>query len=187
MPIIKRKVHILLFVLFAMITLGIGYAAISNILLTINSTRTVVKPNQSNFKVEFLDEEGARPSIEGSPTNNVSITSETVASFDITTLSKTDDSVTATLKVKNSSNGMGALIGLNLTNSNPEFFKVTETILDNSLQAGEKTTVTVKVEMIKTPINDSISTSITASLIATPIENTASSGGDTKTEVNPNT
>jgi hypothetical protein len=48
-----------------MITLGIGYAAILNILLTINSTITVVKPNQSNFKVEFLDEKGARPSIDG--------------------------------------------------------------------------------------------------------------------------
>ena len=43
------------FILVAIVLLGIGYAAISNILLTVNSTKTVVKTNQENFKVHFTE------------------------------------------------------------------------------------------------------------------------------------
>ena len=83
--------------------------------------------------------------------------------FDVTGLTKVGDYAEAVYIVRNDSNGGGAEISLSVSNSNSEYFKVTETILDNKLQAGEATTAKVKVEMIKTPITDSDSTTITGS------------------------
>ena len=84
-------------------------------------------------------------------------------------------------RVKNESNGIGADISLNVTNSNLEYFKVTEYVQDSQLQAGDETTVTVTVEMIKTPINDAVSTSITAKLIANTIEDETATGSSPAT------
>ena len=98
--------------------------------------------------------------------------------MDVTGLTKVGDYAEAVYTVRNDSNGIGAEITLNLTNSNSEYFKVTETILDDKLQAGEETTAKVKVEMIKTPITDSVSTSITATLTASPIEDAGAAGGN---------
>ena len=180
----KKKLQIVLIVLVAVLTLGIGYATISNINLIINGDATA-NPNDNNFKVKFLYEKDVTPMIEGSPTNTVQVDSDTTASFNISTLNGAGQSVTATYRVKNESPGIGASIGLELTNSNPDYFQVTQKILDNKLQAGEETTVTVKVEMLKTPVESAVSTSITATLIATPIEDAEASGGNPQEEIVP--
>ena len=180
----KKTLQIVLIVLVAVLTLGIGYASISAINLIIDGNATA-NPNDNNFKVKFLNEDGVTPMIEGSPTNTVQVDSDTTASFNVATLNGAGQSVTATYRVKNESPGIGASIGLQLTNSNPDYFKVTQKILDNKLQAGEETTVTVKVEMLKTPVTDTVSTSITATLVATPIEDAEASGGDLQEEIVP--
>ena len=46
-----------------------------------------------------------------------------------------------------------------------------------------KLTASVKVEMIKTPINDSVTTTVTATLTATPIENANATGGSSVSKV----
>ena len=180
----KKTLQIVLIVLVAVLTLGIGYASISAINLIIDGNATA-NPNDTNFKVKFLNEDGVTPMIEGSPTNTVSVDSDTTASCTVTTLNGAGQSVTATYRVKNESPGIGVSIGLQLTNSNPDYFKVTQKILDNKLQAGEETTVTVKVEMLKTPVTDAVSTSIIATLIATPIDDAEASGGEEKEVVKP--
>ena len=180
----KKTLQIVLIVLVAVLTLGIGYASISAINLIINGGATA-NPNDNNFKVKFLNEDGVTPMIEGSPTNTVQVDTDTIASFNVSTLNGAGQSVTATYRVKNESPGIGASIGLQLTNSNPDYFKVTHKILDNKLQAGEETTVTVKVEMLKTPVTDTVSTNITATLVATPIEDAEASGGTEQEEIVP--
>ena len=65
---------------------------------------------------------------------------------------------------------------MNVTNSNSEYFKVTETVADSQLQAGDTTTATIRVEMIKTPIQADVTTSVTAKLIASPLENASATG-----------
>ena len=180
----KKTLQIVLIVLVAVLTLGIGYASISAINLIIDGNATA-NPNDNNFKVKFLNEDGVTPMIEGAPTNTVQVDSDTTASFNVATLNGAGQSVTATYRVKNESSGIGASIGLQLTNSNPDYFKVTQKILDNKLQAGEETTVTVKVEMLKTPVESAVSTSITATLIATPIEDAEASGGTEQEEIVP--
>jgi len=174
----KKTLQIVLIVLVAVLTLGIGYAAISAVNLIINGGATA-NPSDTNFKVKFLKETGVTPKItsEYGGTGDIDVTSDTTATFNITGLDAVGESAVANFKVKNESNNVGAEISLSVTNSNSEYFKVTETIQDNKLQAGEETTATVKVEMIKTPITDSVSTSITATLVATPIENDSATGG----------
>lgn len=86
-------------------------------------------------------------------------------------LSKVGDYALAKYVVKNDSNGIGAEISLDLINLNSEYFKVTESITDTQLQVGDTTLATIKVELIKTPISDSISTSVTAKLIVNPMDN----------------
>ena len=176
----KKKLQIVLLVLIAVLTLGIGYASITAVNLIINGNGTV-SVNQENFKVYFTNSTVT----EGKGTVSIDEEDATIGYFDITGLSKEGDEATATYTVRNYSNGVGAEITLNLTNSNTEYFKVTETILDNKLQAGESTTAKVRVEMIKTPITDAVSTSITATLTASPLENDTATGTDTTTVVVP--
>ena len=157
----KKTLQIVLLVVIAVVTLGIGYAAISAVNLIINGNATA-SVDQNNFKVHFTQAQAISGSTGASGTSSIDTQDDTKAMFDVTGLTKVGDYAEAVYIVRNDSNGVGAEISLNLSNTNNEYFKVTETILDNKLQAGEETTAKVKVEMIKTPITDSVSTSITA-------------------------
>ena len=138
----KKHLKILIFTLIAIVTLGIGYAGITAINLVINGDATA-SVNDQNFKVRFLSEENVTPTITGEG-NTVSVKDDTTAEFSVSTLTGLGDSEVATFRVKNESKGIGADISLNVTNSNLEYFKVTEYIQDTQLQAGDETTVTVR-------------------------------------------
>ena len=173
----KKTLQIVLIVLVAVLTLGIGYASISAINLIINGNATA-NVNQNNFKVHFTQAQSITGSTGASGTSSIDTQDDTKAMFDVTGLTKVGDYAEAVYTVRNDSNGIGAEITLNLTSSNTEYFKVTETILDDKLQAGEETTAKVRVEMIKTPITDAVSTSITATLTASPLEDAQATGGE---------
>ncbi len=172
----KKILQIVLLVLIAVVTLGIGYAAISAVNLIINGNATA-NVDQNNFKVHFTQAQSITGSTGASGTSTIDSQDDTKAMFDVTGLTKVGDYAEAVYTVRNDSNGVGAEIKLSVSNSNSEYFKVTETIQDDKLQAGEETTAKVKVEMIKTPITDSVSTSITATLTASPLENETATGG----------
>ena len=172
----RKKIKVFLFVLISILTISVGYASISAINMLINGNGTA-SVNQNNFKVHFTEAKEITGTTGVSGTTIIE-SNDTIASFNVTGLTKVGDYAEAKYTVSNDSNTVGAEISLNVTTTNTEFFKVTETIDDNKLQAGEETTATVKVEMIKTPINDSVTTSVTAKLIATPLENANAIGGD---------
>ena len=172
----RKKIKVFLFVLISILTISVGYASISAINMLINGNGTA-SVNQNNFKVHFTEAKEITGTTGVSGTTIIE-SNDTVASFNVTGLTKVGDYAEAKYTVSNDSAGIGAEISLNLSNTNNEYFKVTETILDNKLQAGDETTASVKVEMIKTPINDSVTTSVTAKLIATPLENANAIGGD---------
>ena len=180
----KKQLKVLTFALIMVVVLGIGYAGISAVNLIINGNATA-SVNQNNFKVHFTQAQAISGSTGASGTSTIDSQDDTKATFDVKGLTKVGDYAEAVYTVRNDSNGIGAEITLNLTSSNTEYFKVTETILDDKLQAGEETTAKVKVEMIKTPITDSVSTSITATLTASPLENETATGGDEKELVKP--
>ena len=174
----KNTLQIVLLVVIAVVTLGIGYAAISAVNLIINGNATA-SINQENFKVYFVNT-GDTPSLTGnvSVTGAASISTQdnTVALFDVGGLTKVGDYAIATYTIINNSNAIGADITLNVTNSNSNYFKVTESIADSQLQAGDTTTGTIKVEMIKTPVDNTVTTSVKGTLTATPIENELATG-----------
>ena len=172
----KKTLQIVLLVLVALLTISIGYASITAINLIINGNATA-SVNQNNFIVHFIEAKNIT-GITGVGGISVIESDDTKASFNVTGLSKVGDYAEAKYVVKNDSNGIGTEITLELTNSNSEYFKVTETIDDDKLQAGEETYATVKVEMIKTPIDSDVSTSVTAKLVANPLENGVATGGD---------
>ena len=178
----KKHLKILIFTLIAIVTLGIGYAGITAINLVINGDATA-SVNQENFKVHFTQALAISGSTGASGTSSIDTQDDTKATFDVTGLTKVGDYAEAVYIVRNDSNGVGAEISLNLSNTNNEYFKVTETILDNKLQAGEETTAKVKVEMIKTPITDTVSTTITATLTATPLEDAEATGGSSASKI----
>ena len=174
----KKTLQIVLVVLIAVLSLGIGYATISNINLIIDGNATA-NPNDNNFKVHFV-ETADTPNLEGNVTltgsADIDKNDNTMATFNVGGLTKEGDYAIATYTIINNSNDVGAKLSLELTNSNADYFKVTETITDTELQAGDTTTGTVKVEMIKTPLANEVTTSITAKIKASAIENASATG-----------
>ncbi len=181
----KKTLQIVLIVLVAVLTLGIGYASINAINLIIDGNATAT-PNDNNFKVHFV-KTADTPNLTGNVTltgsADIDKDDNTLATFNVGGLSKEGDYAIATYTIINNSNDVGAKLSLELTNSNADYFKVTETITDTELQAGDTTTGTVKVEMIKTPVQDSVTTSITAKIKATAVENDSATGGSPASKV----
>lgn len=172
----RKSIYVMIFVLIAFITIGLGYAAISAVNLSVNGIGNI-SANQNNFSVVFKSASVTT----GTGTASIDSNDSTVAYFDITGLSETGDSATATYTIKNESDGVGANITLKVTNSDSEYFQVTERVLDTSLQANEQTTATITVEMIKTPTSEAVTTSIVGTLTATPIDNTTATGSASAT------
>lgn len=165
----KKQVQVFIFICIAVISLAIGYAAISSIILSVNGTGEV-SVDSSNYDVHF--------DITVNPTMTANMGSATIDQLDdkvahitVTGLTKKDDSATAEYTVVNDSNSIGANISLELTNTNTEYFRVTETILDKQLQAGDTTKVRITVELLKTPISEVLTSDIIARLEAEPMDN----------------
>ena len=127
----KKRLQICLFVLIVIVVLGIGYASISAINLIVNGN-AIASVNQNNFIVHFVEAQNITGTT-GVGGTSVIESDDTKALFNVTGLSKVGDYAEAKYVVKNDSNGIGAEISLELTNSNSEYFKVTETIDDNRL------------------------------------------------------
>ena len=172
----KKKLQIMIFVLIGVITLGVGYAALSAINLVISGNATG-SPSQNSFSVLFKSASVTT----GTGTATINNQDATIAYFDVSGLSKAGDTAVATYTIKNESNGVGASITLNVTNSNTEYFTVEESILDTELQAGDSTTATITVTLTKTILEEAVTTSITGTLTANPMENANATGTSSAT------
>ena len=94
-----------------------------------------------------------------------------VAYFDVSELATMDDEATVTFNVINESNGIAALLPLEITNSNTEYFNVSKDIQKTNLLAGENNNITITVSLKKLPISESVSSSIKLKIKSNPIEN----------------
>ena len=161
----QSKTILLLTVIVAIILLGIAYAAIQDIKLSINATATAV-PDQSNFKVEFIGD----PIYIGDGEAIVEITGINTARISVSRLTAKGDTLIASFNIKNQSKDLIANLSKSVSYSNPEFFKVTSEVKDTSLDPKEITTVEIKVELIKTPISTNPKSDIEVKVIAKPSE-----------------
>lgn len=163
----SRKRSLFLFlILIATMFIGIGYASISTLQLNI-SGQAQATPQQSNFTVIFSGtpevSDPSKVTAEITESNNLK------ATMNVTGLVSKGDTVTATYTIENTSNDLAAALSAEEPiNSNTEYFDVSYDIAQSTIQAGETTTVTVSVELIKTPITADESSTIGLTINADP-------------------
>lgn len=156
---------IVVVIIIALLLLGIGYAAIQNITLNISGTASA-DPKQSNFNVAFLD----NPEVSDSTMVTASITDDCNANINVSGLTKKGQTATATYTIKNKSADLSSDLEVLITNSNEEYFTVSTELNKNSLTAEEITVLVVTVELAKTPILNSVSSTIGVQLNAMPVQ-----------------
>ncbi len=138
-------------VLLAIIMMAIAYAAITNVTLNIKGTGDA-QANKDNFIVEFIGE----PTTGGKGTTVATIdkSKRTEGTIEVTGLTAKGDTATATYTVQNSSQDLSADLTAKATSSNEDYFEVRCKIDDTTLKAGATTELTVTVELLKTPIDE---------------------------------
>ena len=161
----KRSNYILV-VLFALsFLLGVGYAVVNSISLTVTGTASAVT---EDLDVYFT----STTSGSNSKVTATSTAGSLTASIKVSDLTL-NETVTATYNVENNETDVAALLSQeSLTNSNTDHFTVTASI-DNSgyvcAKKSKTTKVTITVKMIKTPVAEAdSSTNITLKLKAEP-------------------
>lgn len=161
----KTSKIILVTIVATMILLGLGYAAIQNITLTISGT-AAADPSQANFTVKFT----GTTTVSDASKASANVTDDINATIGVTGLTEKGQSVTATYEIENASNDLSADLGLTITNSNPEYFSITSNVDKGSLKSGEKTIVTVVVNLVKTPIAQAENSVVGVQITAVPVQ-----------------
>lgn len=149
-------------------------------LLENGSVIATVNPNQTEFKVIF----SGKPSVSNENTVKASITNEVNASVSVSGLTMKENVEYVTYIVQNTSKNLYADLVVNITNSNKEFFDVKTTVEKNNLTNGEATKITIKIELIKEPIDKSEMTTIGIQLRATPVQPENENGSGTNNSEN---
>lgn len=163
----KTSVIILVTIIAVSILLGLGYAAIQNVTLNIAGSAEAT-PNQSNFKVKFMRDPA--PTVSDSTHATANITDDLNATINVSGLTGKGQNVTATYSIENASDDLSADLAVLTTNSNTEYFYVSSRLAETSIEAGSNTTVTVTVELIKTPIDQNVSSTIGVQITGIPVE-----------------
>ena len=151
--------------LIGILLIGIGYASIQNITLSITGTAEA-NPNPDNFKVMFSGE----PTVSDEDYVTAAITDDINATINVEGLTEKGQTVSAIYTVQNVSTDISADLSVSTTNDNPEYFTLSSRLEKTSLVAGEATTLTVTVELTKIPITDEVTSTIGVQLLAIPVE-----------------
>ena len=156
-------------ILVAVLMLGIGYAAINSITLNITGSAKA-DPSDENFKVVF--DRDVTPTTSDAGTT-ATITDDEAATMTVSGLTAKGDVATATYTIKNASPDLSANVEVTTNSiSNTEYFKITSSLGKATLTNNDTTTVTVTVELLKTPVTDSVTGNIDVKLTATPAQPT---------------
>lgn len=149
----KRRSLIISLLLVAALCLGIGYAALTDV-LDINGSADV---NQSAAEEAFDADIYFTGAVANETGNSASVDAadNDMANFTAATLKGQGDKVTFTFTIKNASD-VAAVVTPSLAadgNTNTEYFKVTSdwNATARTLAAGATDTYTITVELLKTP------------------------------------
>ena len=166
----KIILSLVMLVVLLSITLitGVGYAAETGNTLKISDTPSLIIEEQDDFKIEF----DKNPTYIGDGTAKIEMTGPTNATMDITNLKSVGDYVTVIFVVENKSNSICADITTKTTNTNTEFFDITTSLSESIIKPKTgKTTLEVKIELIKLPIKKEEKSYFSIDIIANPIYN----------------
>lgn len=175
----QKRTFVTILLIVALLCLGIAYAAISGVDLTIGGTAKATA-SDVNFKVKFVEEEitpvvevaDTDPDIEATATAEV--TGDITATINCSGLTTKGDYVTATYTVKNDSPELSAYITASAECTNDVFTVTTDwedttkTLTADGTDA-DTTTITVKVELNTTVAEDEEGT-VTVTLTAESTE-----------------
>ncbi len=155
-------------VLLAIVLVAVGYAAIGNVGLNITGSAKG-EAKQDNFLVEFI----GTPTTGGDGTTTATIneSQKTEGTVSVSGLTAKGETAIATYTVKNKSQDLSADLTAEATSTNEEYFEVICNLDKTTLKAQEETTMTVKVKLLKTPIDETkenLSTKIGVSVTAEP-------------------
>lgn len=164
----NKKSFLTLGLLTLILVLGVGYAVVSSVGLTIGGTASVA---ESTLNVSFNGETDT----DGVGTITATAGKDTLSgTISVTGLTAIGDKATATYTIQNKEVDLDAEISkLSIINDKEEFFKVTTSVdtTATTVEAEGTNTVNVYVELIKLPIEDTDSTAnITVNLTATPAQ-----------------
>lgn len=192
----RRKTFIGMIMLIAVLVLGVGYAAVTGVKLTINGKANAVA--NADFKVIFdtanhtpvLNPEATDTITWGEPqktTQRVEAAYESDLTANMTVVLDSDKrSGSATFRVKNNSEELGATIQAAVTQvagDYADYFEVTKAYGEykgvtfaegtTTLEAGDTVDVTVTVTLKKLPVLDITDQVFTVQLNADPVAATA--------------
>ena len=186
----KKKSKILLGLLIAVITLGIGYAAIAGVNLLVNGT-AAIKSSDGNFFVRFVKPIASETAIENPVESAITISGhnaddslmdvsgmsasvedDTHATFNAGSLDEVGEYVEFTYTVVNESNGIDTMLSFDIADENDgeDYFEITKSVTKSVISNGETANVTVKVKLINRPVVDDFNATFTITLTANPVE-----------------
>ena len=171
--------------LVAILLVAVGYAAITNVTLNIDGTAKS-EGNPDNFKVELVGE--PQTSGDGTTTATINTADKTQGTMNVSGLNAKGQTAIATYTVKNQSTDLSADLTAKATSTNDEYFEVQCSLEKTTLKAQEQTTMTVKVKLLKTPIDETkenLSTEIGVNIDAEPKQpGEETNGGSTSVSSN---
>ena len=155
----NKKTFVGLFVILALLCLGIGYAAVSkNLVISGTGTTNNETGDASddvlakNFLVKFADSYTTNVTNGDGAKINVSIDSDTEATINAYELTALNKSVSATLTIVNDSEDLIATIDIPTIENASEYFKVETDWTKTVLNPDGSKEVTVTITLIKSPI-----------------------------------
>lgn len=163
-------------ILIAILALGIGYATITAITLSITGTGKITpNTNQDNFKVEFTDVPEVNGTNVDAVIDSTDPTKATISAEGFTEKYTSSNSEVAefVFEIQNTSpeNIKAMMQPPQVTIGNPDYFSVETEYLDTTeVEQGEYTYLKVTVKPIRTPYVADQDTTITITLDAEPAE-----------------
>lgn len=182
----QKRTFVTLLLVIALLCLGIGYAAISSVNLTISGNISALAA-EGTVAVEFTDAE-VDPSSKGIVTAEpYTVTDEdagtkdyTKATINVSELKAEGETATVVYTIENKADDIAATLAEpTISWDNTEWFNVECTLSGNDLEKngteGDSQTATVVVTLLKTPVSqadqDAATDDITITINAAPVEN----------------
>lgn len=188
----QKRTFVTLLLIIALLCLGIAYAAISDVNLTISGNISAIAA-EGTVEVEFIKAEvqaGSKGNTTAQEYTTVEGTGEkdyTKATINVSNLTAEGDTATVVYTIENKADDIAATLTTpTVTWDNTEWFDVKCTLSGNDLEKngteGDTQTATVVVTLQKTPVSQADQSAatddITITINAAPVENKTPTQGN---------
>lgn len=147
---------IITFLLSLVLFVNIGYADES----LINNNTSL---ENSNFDIVFNQNSNIT-------SNEIIITGQRTATLNNISLNNLHETKKLLVPISNNSDNLSAKLSSKISNSNPEYFKVTSSLSNSIIKPNSKDVILeLTIELIKTPITKTETTNIELEIISDPI------------------